>query len=90
MIGYDRDAACHKAARTIAIEADAISACQQFPYNCDTSIQLDAQILAYRIGAQRIRAGQLSFEQAELHAALEHVMEEARLEAIGGYRHQAA
>ncbi|SNY92617.1 hypothetical protein SAMN04515647_2888 [Cohaesibacter sp. ES.047] len=77
MVGYDRRAECSKAARAIALEAEAIPYCDCTDHYSAAHPNLDNTLLAYSIGADRVRTGAVPFGWDELMPAIEHVIDDA-------------
>ncbi|PLW78371.1 hypothetical protein [Cohaesibacter celericrescens] len=78
MDNYEISPGCIKAARAIALEAEAILPCTCTEGFDAMQNSLDAQILAYSIGAERVRTGSVTFSREEMMKALEKVIDEAK------------
>ncbi|WP_319530267.1 hypothetical protein [uncultured Cohaesibacter sp.] len=77
MVGYDRQAECLKAARAIAMEAEALPNCDRQEIYSAAHPNLDNELLAYSIGADRVRTHVVPFSWEEMMPAIERVIEDA-------------
>ena len=75
MHGFDKGTELRKVARTIALDAEAILANAEGQFERNTN--LDAQLLAYSISADRVRTGAIPFGKQEMMHALEQIIDEA-------------
>ena len=78
MVGVAEDPELIAAARTIALDAEAITSC-----TCTMDIEaafadLDTQLLAYSIGRDRVRTGALPYDYPTLMQAIEQVISQEK------------
>ena len=74
MVGVDQDPELFEVARSIALDAEAISSGIGTMEGEAAFAALDTQLLAYSIGRDRVRTGVVPYDFPILMQAIEHVI----------------